>query len=236
MERWNSVPAYAYVRLRPGADPAAINARLPAWEERTIPVDTVGPGQMSRAKRWALHLENVRDVHLGAFQESAMTPGNDRPTIMAFAVVALLILGIACVNFVNLATARASQRAREVALRKVLGAMRRQLIAQFLGEAVAIALVALLLALALVELTAAGAVRVPGDALTLSYLGAGGVLLPMLGLALARRPGRRPLSGLLSLRLQPGRGPEGQPGQRRARARAGCATSSSSASSRSRSA
>ena len=72
---------------------------------------------------------------------------------MAFAVVAVLILGIACVNFVNLATARASQRAPEVALRKVLGAMRRQLIAQFLGEAVPMACVALLLALALVEVT-----------------------------------------------------------------------------------
>ena len=184
MERWNSVPAYTYVRLRPGADSASVNARLPAWEERTIPVDTVGPGQMSRAKRWALHLENVRDVHLGTFQESAMTPGNDRPTIMAFGVVALLILGIACVNFVNLATARASQRAREVALRKVLGAMRRQLIAQFLGEAVALALVALLLALALVELILPALSAFLGDSLSLSYLGESGVLPQMLSLAL----------------------------------------------------
>jgi putative ABC transport system permease protein len=184
MERWNSVPAYAYVRLRPGADPAAINARLPAWEERTIPVDTIGRGQMSRAKRWALHLENVRDVHLGTFQESAMTQGNDRPTIMAFAVVAILILGIACVNFVNLTTARASQRAREVALRKVLGAMRRQLIAQFLGEAVLMACAALLLALALVELTLPTLSAFLGSQLSLNYLGADGVLLPMLALAL----------------------------------------------------
>ena len=174
MERWNSVPASAYVRLRPGADPAAINARPPGLGGAgTIPVDTVGPGQMSRARRWALHLENVRDVHLGAFQESAMTPGNDRPTILAFAVVAMLILGIACVNLVNLTTASASQRAREVALRKVLGAMRRQLIAQFLGEAVAIALVALLLALALVEVTLPALSAFFGDRLSLYYLGAG---------------------------------------------------------------
>ncbi len=185
MERWNSTPAYVYVRLLPGADPAAINARLPAWEERTIPVDTVGPGQMSRAKRWALHLENVRDVHLGRFQQGAMTPGNDRSTILAFAVVALLILGIACVNFVNLATSRATQRAREVALRKVLGAMRRQLIAQFLGEAVLMAFVSLLLALAVVELTLPALSAFLDDRLTLVYFGAGGVLLPMFGLALA---------------------------------------------------
>ncbi|HYD14542.1 MAG TPA: ABC transporter permease [Allosphingosinicella sp.] len=184
MERWNSVPAYVYVRLRPGADPAAINARLPAWEERVIPVDTVGPGQMSRAKRWALHLENVRDVHLGRFQEGAMTPGNDRSTLLAFAVVAILILGIACVNFVNLTTARATQRAREVALRKVLGAMRRQLIAQFLGEAVLMAFVALLLALALVELTLPALSAFLDDRLTLVYVGEGGVLPAMFGLAL----------------------------------------------------
>ncbi len=184
MERWNSTPAYAYVRLRAGADAASINARLPAWEERTIPVDTVGPGQMSRAKRWALHLENIRDVHLGRFQQGAMTPGNDRSTILAFAVVALLILGIACVNFVNLATARASQRAREVALRKVLGAMRRQLIAQFLGEAVLMAGVALLLALALVELSLPALSAFLDDRLSIVYFGPGGVLLPMFGLAL----------------------------------------------------
>jgi putative ABC transport system permease protein len=54
-----------------------------------------------------------------------MAPGNDRTTIVTFAVIALLILGMAVVNFTNLATARASQRAREVALRKVLGANRK---------------------------------------------------------------------------------------------------------------
>ena len=81
-----------------------------------------------------------------------MTPGNDRRTIVTFAIIAFLILGMACVNFTNLATARASQRAREVALRKVLGANRQQLMTQFLAESVLIAGIAMLLALALVEL------------------------------------------------------------------------------------
>jgi putative ABC transport system permease protein len=184
LERWNSIPAYVYVRLRAGADAAAINAALPAWEKRTIPVDTIGSGQMSRADRWALHLENVRDVHLGAFQESAMTPGSDRTTIATFAVVALLILGIACVNFTNLATARASRRAREVALRKVLGAQRRQLVAQFLGESVMMSCFALIVALAIVEISLPAFNNLLGTRLELHYLGSDGALLPMLALTL----------------------------------------------------
>src|SRR3546814_1612485 len=78
-----------------------------------------------------------------------MSVGNDRTTIITFAVIALLILGMAVVNFTNLATARASQRAREVALRKVLGATRRQLIMQFIGESIIVSVVAMLIALAM---------------------------------------------------------------------------------------
>jgi putative ABC transport system permease protein len=53
----------------------------------------------------------VKDIHLGEAQEAGMTPGNDRSSIVTFAGIAVLILGMACVNFTNLATARASQRA-----------------------------------------------------------------------------------------------------------------------------
>ena len=81
-----------------------------------------------------------------------MAEGNDERTLLTYTVAALLVLGIACFNFVNLATARALRRAREVALRKVLGARRGQLIVQFLGESMLVAVVAMLLALAALEL------------------------------------------------------------------------------------
>jgi putative ABC transport system permease protein len=176
---WNSIPGPVYVRLRAGADPERINAALPAWEQRRIPRESTGSGEMSRADRWALRLTNVRDVHLGRFQGGSLTPGGDPTTIATFAIVALLILGVACVNFANLTTARASERAREVALRKVLGAHRRQLIAQFVGESVLLATLAAIVALAAVELILpllAGFLDVD---LALTYFGTGGVLLPV---------------------------------------------------------
>src|SRR3712207_4635872 len=107
-----------------------------------------------------------------------------RSTLFPSTTLFRSILGIASVNFVNLATARASQRAREVALRKVLGANRRQLIVQFISEALLISALAMLLALALVELLVQpfGAF-LEGD-LQLSYFGADGVLLPAIGLTL----------------------------------------------------
>jgi putative ABC transport system permease protein len=179
---WTWQQGWIYARLRPGADPAAINAALPAWEKRNIPDETTGsersnPGTFND---WAL--VNVRDVHLGRAQDASMRPGNDRTTIATFSVVALLILAMACINFINLATARASQRAREVALRKVLGATRGQLIVQFLAESLIVVSVAMLIALALAELSLPALSSFLASDLRLTYFGSEGILLPMLAL------------------------------------------------------
>jgi putative ABC transport system permease protein len=91
---------------------------------------------------------------------------------------------MACVNFTNLATARASQRAREVALRKVLGATRRQLMTQFLGESVLVAALAMLLALAIAELALPALSGFLDAELDLHYFGTDGMMLPILGLVL----------------------------------------------------
>src|SRR5436305_13865809 len=80
-----------------------------------------------------------------------MKPPGSWTIVYGTGVIGLLILLVACFNFMNLATARATMRAREISLRKCVGATRGQLIVQFLGESVLIALIALVLALALVE-------------------------------------------------------------------------------------
>src|SRR6185369_13027105 len=99
-------------------------------------------------------------------------------TVTTFSVVAAMILLIACINFTNLATARASQRAREVALRKVLGAKRLQLMIQFLGESLLMALIALAMAIAMVELALPLYNSMLQKNLQLTYFG-GGLMLEM---------------------------------------------------------
>jgi putative ABC transport system permease protein len=181
---WGWQSGWYYFTLRPGADPAAIQAALPGWERRNIPDETYGNQRTNQGDNQDWLVANIRDVHLGAAQDGTMTPGNDRQTIITFAIIAFLILGMACVNFTNLATARASQRAREVALRKVLGANRAQLITQFLAESVLIACIAMLLALALVELLLPPFANFLDATLAMHYFGWDGMLLPIVGLTL----------------------------------------------------
>ena len=181
---WGCQNGYVYVKLQPGADPSAIQSGFPAWEKRNIPDQNSGEARFNAGDDQDWHIVNIQDVHLGKAQAGAMAPGNDRTTITTFAVIAVLILGMAVVNFTNLATARASQRAREVALRKVLGATRRQLIVQFTAESVMIAIVSMLIALTLVELLVPPFSAFLDADIKVSYFGPDGILLPVLVLVL----------------------------------------------------
>jgi putative ABC transport system permease protein len=180
---WQCVNGATYVKLRPTADAAEIIRQLPAWEKRNIPTETVGDVKVNAGDNRDWFLVNLKDIHLSPARGEK--PTNDRGTITMFSVIALLVLFMACVNFTNLATARASQRAREVALRKVLGANRRQLIAQFLGESVLLTVIAMFVALALVELLLPTFSTFIDAELDLTYFGSDGVLLPVLVLVLA---------------------------------------------------
>ena len=179
LTEWGNQGGWWYVKLRPGASAADIERQFPAWEKRNIPDDKGGGEKTNPGTSQDWHLVAVRDIHLGHAQRASFTPGNDTRTIGTFAIVALLTLAMAVVNFTNLATARASQRAREVALRKVLGASRRQLIAQFIGESMLLTALAMLLALAMVELLLPLFNKFLDADIVLRYLGGGGVLLPI---------------------------------------------------------
>jgi putative ABC transport system permease protein len=184
LTQWMPKNGWVYARLRPGADLGEIARQMPAWERRNIPDQMVGGERVNAGANVDWRMLNVRDIHLGEADGGGMRPGNDKATVAAMALVGLLILAMAVVNFVNLATARAGQRAREVALRKVLGASRRQLIVQFLGESLLLASVALLGALALVEAALPFLNAFLDADMKVTWFGTDGILLPALVLVL----------------------------------------------------
>ncbi len=178
---WNS--GYNYVRLRAGTTPADLMPRMPAWKKRNIPSQDVGGVVVNQGDTADWFFTSLTDVHLGVAKDG-MTAGNDAKTIGTFAFVAILILAMACINFTNLATARAGQRAREVALRKVMGASRGQLITQFLGESLVVAALAMIVALSIVELTLPLLSGFLKADLQLRYFGLRGILLPVAALVI----------------------------------------------------
>ena len=147
--QWLNVQGWEYVKLAPHADLGAVMAKLKPMLDRNIDAKKQIHANIRGSDLLHLHLTPFRDVHLARFGEKESGRWG---TIYGFAAIAVLILLIACINYMNLATARAAIRAREVSLRKVVGARRSQLIVQFMAESVITALIALGLAFAIVEI------------------------------------------------------------------------------------
>jgi putative ABC transport system permease protein len=179
---WMAKNGWVYARLRPGARIQDVISQMPVWEKRNIPGDPSSNDNPAVGHDW--RPVGIADIHVGRAQDGSMTPGNDRRTIVTFVIVAFLILGMAMVNFINLATARAGIRAREIALRKLVGATRAQLMIQFLAESSMLTSCALLVALALVELALPPLNAFLNTDMTLTYVGPGGVLPWAIALAL----------------------------------------------------
>jgi putative ABC transport system permease protein len=176
---------YTYVELADGADPRDYARLSEAFNEKYTKAALQTTNFELRT--W---IEPLASIHLSSELEYDQPHGN-RMYLYAFAAVAILILGLACINYVNLATARAAQRTRAVGLRKILGAGRASLIAQSLGESVLFALLATVLGVMLVEvlLSFPAVSALFGKTLTLDLFGrpllALGVLAFGIGVGLA---------------------------------------------------
>ncbi len=135
---------YTYLRLAPGVSIERLRREIPAFLAHRMPA-------MTRHYNLSLPLVRVDELHVTAFTEQSMKPTGDWSTIYAVSLVGLLVILVASFNFINLMTARAARRAVEVGIRKAAGAVRRQLVAQFIGETAVYAALSMLIAVGLVE-------------------------------------------------------------------------------------
>lgn len=142
-----------YVLLEKGADPSRLEAQFPAFIDKhygTYARANYGaPEDFVASKTTALSLQRVDDIHLRSHLDAELEVNGNINNIYMMGVIGFFIVLIACFNFVNLSTARATKRAKEVGMRKVVGAIKSQLINQYLSESVLIAFFALAIALVL---------------------------------------------------------------------------------------
>lgn len=141
---WGWYDFYSYILLQPGADWKTLEAKLPAFCDRHLNSREFARNNNIRNE---LALLPLSDIHLYSnYNQEAEVNGNGRAVSFLF-LIAFFIIGIAWINYINLATARSMERAREIGVRKVLGALRVDLIRQFLSESVLLNVIALVVAL-----------------------------------------------------------------------------------------
>ena len=167
-QSWGNNSCFNYLVLAPGVDEHAFQAKMDAFVTKYI-IPQWGGEEFQGSIRF--NLEPLREVHFNnALIYDTPKKGN-KAYVTLFAIVAVLILAIACINYINMSTADATRRAKEVALRKVCGAQRGQLVAQFIGGSVLIALIGIAVALGLLWLALPAFNSITGKA-----IGMGGVL------------------------------------------------------------
>jgi ABC-type antimicrobial peptide transport system permease subunit len=139
---WSNNGIFTFVQLKPGQSHAEINERIRRISQ------THSHGIVKEE----IFLHPLKSWHLYSDFHNRKTPGGRIETVRLFGIIGVFILLIACINFMNLSTARSEKRAKEVGIRKVAGALRSSIISQFLGESILLTFIASLLALMLIQL------------------------------------------------------------------------------------
>ncbi len=161
---WRWVAAWAYLLVPDAGTAERIAEQLPAFVQRHYP-------ETSQSAGVELAMQRAIDVHLHSELEAEFKPNSNITYVYLFATIAVLILLIACINFMNLATSRAAGRAREVGLRKVVGADRLALIKQFLSEALWLSFVSMIFAVGLIYPVMPWFNGLTGKSLQIDYIG-----------------------------------------------------------------
>ncbi len=156
---WLSNYLNTYVLLTPGATAEKVEEKIPPILQKYLGPQlkqilgiTVEEFEAS-GNRYGLYLQPLLDIHLDPAISHDLRPSNDKKYVYIFSIVALLVLLIASINYMNLSTARSAGRAREVGIRKVVGSSRSALVRQFLVESVLLSFISLVLAIVIIEIT-----------------------------------------------------------------------------------
>ncbi len=173
---WLEGGFYTYVLLRRDASPAAVQNKFPAlvrkyagsqlYQALGIRYDD----WLKKGNSYRFYLEPLTSIHLYSHVDNELEPNGDIKYVYMFSVIALFILLIACINFMNLSTARSSIRSREVGVRKVLGSSKIQLVRQFLAESFLLTSISILVAITIVELFLPAFNSLSGKQLHLGYI------------------------------------------------------------------
>jgi putative ABC transport system permease protein len=150
---WGNNSFGTYFLLEEGADPKRLERSLPSFLDKHFGnyarANWGVPADWKASETTTLYIQKVTDIHLRSHLDDELEANGDITNVYMMGVIGLFIVLIACFNFINLSTARATKRAKEVGLRKVVGAFRTQLIYQYLSESVVTALLALILSAAI---------------------------------------------------------------------------------------
>jgi len=139
--------AFSYIKLRKDADPVQLDEAI-----RDIYLERVDPALLNPKRKLVHFLQALDEIHLGSKYRNDIEKYGNRMYLYLFSAVGLLILIIACINYMNLNTARFQTRAKEISIRKTVGASRKSIIAQFFIESILFAFIAHIFALFIVEL------------------------------------------------------------------------------------
>ena len=166
-QNWARHEFYTYLLLREGYSAEELQKKLPGFIEKHAAqqIKTILGSTLS------CRLQPLKGIHLHSHLQHEISPNGDIKYIYIFSVIAVFILLIACVNFMNLATARSAQRSKEVGIRKVVGASRNQLVKQFLGESLVFSFFALLLSFIFAKIALPSFNSLTGKEIDLMILG-----------------------------------------------------------------
>src|SRR6185312_2603815 len=174
---WGNNSFFTFIELPDHYDPQKMIARFPGFLDKRM-AGQYGPNQPSKFTK--LDLQKLTDIHLYSHTDYEAEANGDIMRVYIFSAIALFILLIACINYMNLSTARSALRAKEIGIRKVVGAQRKEIIAQFLSESVIVTYVSLLLAFGITALVLPAVNNMSGLQLTIGSLFSWYFLIPVL--------------------------------------------------------